>query len=321
MTLPAVLRERLRIPVLGAPLFIVSGPELVIAQCKAGVVGSFNSLNARTDLRSWLTQITEALAKHDAENPDSPAAPYAVNLIVHKSNERLYTDLAVVEEFQVPIVITSLGAIAEVNSRIHAYGGFVLHDVIDDRFARKAVERGADGIVAVAAGAGGHTGSQSPFALVQEIRSWFDGPLVLSGAIATGGAVLAAQAVGADLAYVGTLFIATEEANAVDGYKQLIVDSTAADIVHTNVFTGVHANYLRGSIEAAGLDPAALAGATPASVDFGGLGGDREVKAWRDIWGSGQGIGAITAVARVADVVERLAAEYAAARARLAAIA
>ncbi len=318
MSLPPVLRDRLRLPLVGSPMFIVSNPELVIAQCTSGVVGSFPTLNARpqSELRVWLQRITEALAKHDANNPDSPAAPYAVNLIVHKSNDRLYEDLAVVEEFQVPIVITSLGAVTEVNERIHAYGGIVLHDVINDRFARKAIEKGADGVIAVAAGAGGHAGTQSPFALVREIRSWFDGPLVLSGAIATGDAVLAARAAGADLAYAGSVFIPTEEANAADGYKQMIVDSTASDIVYTNLFTGVHGNYLRGSIEAAGLDPANLPESDPSAMNFGtGDGGD--VKAWRDVWGAGQGVGVIDAVRPAADVVDRIAAEYDAARERI----
>lgn len=318
MTLPAVLRDRLRLPLIGSPMFIVSNPDLVVAQCTAGVVGSFPSLNARpqSELRVWLTRITEALAKHDANHPESPAAPYAVNLIVHKSNDRLYEDLAVIEEFQVPIVITSLGAVEEVNQRIHAYGGIVLHDVINNRFAKKAVEKGADGVIAVAAGAGGHAGTQSPFALVHEIRSWFDGPLVLSGSIATGHAVLAAQAAGADLAYAGSLFIATEEANAEQDYKQMIVDSTAADIVYTNLFTGVHGNYLRGSIEAAGLDSANLPQSDPSAMNFGNSEGS-DVKAWRDVWGAGQGVGVIDAVRPTAEVVDQLVTEYAAARARL----
>ncbi|MPY99720.1 MAG: nitronate monooxygenase [Actinophytocola sp.] len=318
MSLPAVLRDRLRLPLVGSPMFIVSNPELVIAQCTSGVVGSFPTLNARpqSELRVWLQRIAEALAKHDANNPDAPAAPYAVNLIVHKSNDRLYEDLAVVEEFQVPIVITSLGAVTEVNERIHAYGGIVLHDVINDRFARKAIEKGADGVIAVAAGAGGHAGTQSPFALVREIREWFDGPVVLSGAIATGDAVLAARAAGADLAYAGSVFIPTAEANAADGYKQMIVDSSASDIVYTNLFTGVHGNYLRGSIEAAGLDPAKLPESDPSAMNFGtGDGGD--VKAWRDVWGAGQGVGVIDAVRPTADVVDRIAAEYDGARERI----
>lgn len=318
MTLHPVLRERLRLPLIGSPLFIISNPELVVAQCTAGVVGAFPSLNARpqSQLREWLQRITEALAKHDANNPESPAAPYAVNLIVHRSNNRLYEDLAVIEEFQVPIVITSLGAVPEVNERIHAYGGIVLHDVINNRFAKKAVEKGADGVIAVAAGAGGHAGTQSPFALVQEIRSWFDGPLALSGSIATGDAVLAAQAAGADLAYAGSVFIATDEANAADGYKRMIVDSSAADIVYSNLFTGVHGNYLRGSIEAAGLDPVNLPESDPTAMNFG-TGESAGAKAWRDVWGAGQGVGVVDAVLPAAEVVERLAAEYAQARARL----
>lgn len=311
-----MLCDRLRLPLIGSPMFIVSNPELVIAQCTSGVVGSFPSLNARTqpELRAWLERISEALAKHDANHPDEPAAPYAVNLIVHKSNDRLYEDLALVEEYQVPIIITSLGAITEVNDRIHAYGGIVLHDVINNRFAKKAVEKGADGVIAVAAGAGGHAGTQSPFALLHEIRQWFDGPVALSGAIATGDAVLAAQAAGADLAYAGSVFIATDEANAADGYKQMIVDSTASDIVYTNLFTGVHGNYLRGSIEAAGLDPADLPESDPSAMDFGG---GADAKAWRDIWGAGQGIGAVDAVRPAAAVVDQVIAEYAAARKRL----
>lgn len=317
MSLPSVLRARLRLPVIASPLFIVSGADLVIAQSKAGVVGSFPSLNARPqpELRVWLTRITEELAKHDAENPESPSAPYAVNLIVHRSNDRLEEDLALVEEFQVPIVITSLGARPDLNARIHAYGGIVLHDVVNNEFAKKAIEKGADGLIAVAAGAGGHAGTQSPFALIQEIREWFDGPLALSGSIAHGNAVLAAQAAGADLAYIGSMFIATTEASAAPGYKQMIVDSTAGDIVYTNYFTGVHGNYLRGSVEAAGLDPANLPESDPSAMDFGSeaIG----AKAWRDIWGAGQGVGVVDAVLPTGVVVERLAAEYSAARQRL----
>ena len=318
MSLPAVLRDQLRLPLVGSPMFIVSNPELVIAQCTAGIVGAFPSLNARPqpELRTWLERISGALAKHDANHPDEPAAPYAVNLIVHKSNDRLYEDLALVEEYQVPIVITSLGAVTEVNERIHAYGGVVLHDVINNRFAKKAIEKGADGVIAVAAGAGGHAGTQSPFALVREIRQWFDGPVVLSGSIATGDAVLAAQAAGADLAYAGSVFIATEEANAADGYKQMIVDSTASDIVYTNLFTGVHGNYLRGSIEAAGLDPANLPESDPSAMDFG-TGDEADAKAWRDVWGAGQGVGVVDAVRPVPVVVDRFVDEYAAARKRL----
>ncbi|MFC9839826.1 NAD(P)H-dependent flavin oxidoreductase [Rhodococcus sp. NPDC127530] len=324
MSLPPILQDRLRLPVVASPMFIVSGPDLVIAQSTSGIVGSFPSLNARPQpvLREWLTRITEALAKHDANNPETPSAPYAVNLIVHKSNDRLDEDLATIVEFQVPIVITSLGARADVNEAIHRYGGIVLHDVINNKFAKKAVEKGADGLIAVAAGAGGHAGTLSPFALIQEIREWFDGPVLLSGSIAHGRSVLAAQAAGADLAYIGSAFIATEEANADQGYKQMIVDSTASDIVYSNLFTGVHGNYLRGSIEAAGLDPNNLAVSDPSAMDFG-VGEDAdtavksEAKPWRDIWGAGQGIGAVGAVVPAAEIVERLTREYADARARL----
>ncbi|WP_327191170.1 nitronate monooxygenase family protein [Streptomyces xinghaiensis] len=318
MSLPPGLKGRLRLPVVASPMFIVSGPELVIAQSASGIVGSFPALNARPQsaLREWLEHITEELAKHDAGRPESPSAPFAVNLIVHRTNSRLEEDLATVVDFRVPIVITSLGARADVNDAVHSYGGIVLHDVISDRFARKAVEKGADGLIAVAAGAGGHAGTQSPFALVQEIRRWFDGPLLLSGSIAHGRSILAAQAAGADLAYVGSAFIATDEANAEERYKQMVVDSTAADIVYSNLFTGVHGNYLRASIEAAGLDPAALPGSDPSAMDFG----DRDIKgakAWRDIWGAGQGIGTVGAVLPAAAVVERLAGEYAEAKRRL----
>ncbi|MDV7353839.1 nitronate monooxygenase family protein [Rhodococcus oxybenzonivorans] len=318
MSLPTILRDRLRLPVVASPMFIVSGPDLVIAQCTSGVVGSFPSLNARPQpvLREWLTRITEELAKHDANNPESPSAPFAVNLIVHKSNDRLDEDLATVVEFEVPIVITSLGARTDVNDAVHSYGGIVLHDVINNRFAKKAVEKGADGLIAVAAGAGGHAGTQSPFALLQEIREWFDGPVLLSGSIAHGRSVLAAQAAGADLAYVGSAFIATEEANADAAYKQMIVDSTASDIIYSNLFTGVHGNYLRGSIEAAGYDPAALPVSDASAMDFG-TNEKSESKAWRDIWGAGQGIGAVDAVVPAAEVVERLTREYADAKSRL----
>ncbi|PBC55299.1 nitronate monooxygenase family protein [Rhodococcus sp. ACPA1] len=324
MSLPPILQDRLRLPVVASPMFIVSGPDLVIAQSTSGIVGSFPSLNARPQpvLREWLTRITEALAKHDANNPETPSAPYAVNLIVHKSNDRLDEDLATIVEFQVPIVITSLGARADVNEAIHSYGGIVLHDVINNKFAKKAVEKGADGLIAVAAGAGGHAGTLSPFALIQEIREWFDGPVLLSGSIAHGRSVLAARAAGADLAYIGSAFIATEEANADQGYKQMIVDSTASDIVYSNLFTGVHGNYLRGSIEAAGLDPNNLAVSDPSAMNFGvGEDADKstksEAKPWRDIWGAGQGIGAVDAVVPAAEIVERLTREYADARARL----
>ena len=324
MSLPPILQDRLRLPVVASPMFIVSGPDLVIAQSTSGIVGSFPSLNARPQpvLREWLTRITEALAKHDANNPETPSAPYAVNLIVHKSNDRLDEDLATIVEFEVPIVITSLGARADVNEAIHSYGGIVLHDVINNKFAKKAVEKGADGLIAVAAGAGGHAGTLSPFALIQEIREWFDGPVLLSGSIAHGRSVLAAQAAGADLAYIGSAFIATEEANADQGYKQMIVDSTASDIVYSNLFTGVHGNYLRGSIEAAGLDPNNLAVSDPSAMNFG-VGEDAdtaaksEAKPWRDIWGAGQGIGAVDAVVPAAEIVERLTREYAAAKDQL----
>ncbi|MEU0545069.1 nitronate monooxygenase family protein [Nocardia sp. NPDC005978] len=320
MSLPPILFDRLRLPAVASPMFIVSGPELVIAQCKAGVIGSFPSLNARphAQFREWLVRITEELAKYDADNPEQPAAPFAVNLIVHKSNDRLEEDLATVVEFQVPIVITSLGARPDVNEAVHSYGGIVLHDVINDVFAHKAVERGADGLIAVAAGAGGHAGAQSPFALVQEIRAWFDGPLLLSGAIGHGRSILAAQAAGADLAYIGSAFIATDEANAVPGYKQMIVDSAAADIVYSSHFTGVPGNYLRPSISAAGLDPDSLGDRDPSVMNFGTEEpAGPEAKPWRDIWGSGQGIGTTDAVLPVADLVERLGAEYAEAKARL----
>lgn len=314
---PAIF-DRLRLPVIGSPLFIISGPDLVIAQCKAGIVGSFPALNARpqTLLDEWLHRITEELAAHNRDHPDAPAAPFAVNQIVHKSNDRLEADLETCAKWQVPIVITSLGAREELNTAVHGWGGIALHDVIDDRFARKAIEKGADGLIAVAAGAGGHAGRLSPFALIQEIRQWFDGPLALSGSIATGDAVLAAQAMGADFAYIGSPFIATEEANAEPEYKQGIVDGRAADIIYSNLFTGVHGNYLRGSIERAGLDPDNLPEGDLKTMNFGG-GNSSKAKAWRDIWGSGQGIGAVTKVESVAARVDRMAAEYAAARARL----
>ncbi|WP_156680545.1 NAD(P)H-dependent flavin oxidoreductase [Sphingomonas profundi] len=309
MTLPQILAGRLSVPIVASPMFIVSQPELVIAECRAGVVGAFPSLNARPSgmFEQWLLRLRAALTEADA--------PFAVNLIVHRTNTRLEEDLALCVRYQVPIVITSLGARADVNAAIHSYGGIVLHDVIDDRFARKAIEKGADGLIAVAAGAGGHAGTLSPFALVQEIRRWFDGPLALSGAIATGGAVAAARAMGADLAYIGSAFIATEEANAAAAYKQMIVDGVAGDIVYTNLFTGVHGNYLKPSIAATGLDPDALATADPSKMNFGG----DEAKAWRDIWGCGQGIGAVEAVVPTADLVARLRREYDAALTRLAA--
>ncbi|MBD8547406.1 NAD(P)H-dependent flavin oxidoreductase [Sphingomonas sp. CFBP 8760] len=317
MSIPAIF-NRLRLPVIGSPLFIISGPELVIAQCKAGIVGSFPALNARPAamLDEWLHRITEELAAHNRAHPERPAAPFAVNQIVHRSNDRLEADMAVCAKWQVPIVITSLGAREDLNTAAHGWGGITLHDVIDDRFARKAVEKGADGLIAVAAGAGGHAGRQSPFALISEIRAWFDGPLALSGAIATGGAILAARAMGADFAYIGSPFIATDEANADAAYKQAVVDSRAADIVYSDLFTGVHGNYLRASIVAAGLDPDHLPQGDLKTMDFGGGNGSKP-KAWRDIWGAGQGIGAIDAVESVASRVERFAREYDTARARL----
>jgi nitronate monooxygenase len=317
VSLPPVL-QRLRIPVIGAPMFIISNPKLVIAQCTAGIVGSFPALNARPaeKLDEWLHEITEALAAWDRDHPYAPAAPFAVNQIVHRSNDRLEHDMEVCARWKVPIVISSLGARVEINQAVHAWGGITLHDIIDDRFARKAVEKGADGIIAVATGAGGHAGRWSPFALLQEIRQWFDGPLILSGAIANGGSVLAAQAAGADLAYVGSPFIATEEANAPEAYKQAIVESGAADIVYTDLFTGVHGNYLRSSIVTAGLDPDNLAGVDPTAMKFGSE-GSAKAKAWRDIWGSGQGIGVIDRVRPAADLVDLLANQYAAAKARL----
>ncbi len=318
MTVPAILKN-LRLPVIGSPLFIISGPELVIAQCKAGIVGSFPALNARPQamLDEWLHRITEELSAHNRANPDRPAAPFAVNQIVHKSNDRLESDLATCAKWQVPIVITSLGAREDLNTAVHSWGGITLHDVIDDRFARKAIEKGADGLIAVAAGAGGHAGRLSPFAIVQEIRQWFDGPLALSGSIATGDAVLAAQAMGADFGYIGSPFIATTEANADQAYKDGIVAGKASDIVYSNLFTGVHGNYLRASIVAAGMDPDALPEGDLKTMDFGGGNGSKP-KAWRDIWGSGQGIGAVTEVESVADRVDRLEREYRAARVRLA---
>jgi nitronate monooxygenase len=316
MSVPALL-SKLRLPVIGAPLFIVSNPDLVIAQCKAGVVGSFPALNARpqAQLDEWIHEITEALAAHDRDHPEAPAAPFAVNQIVHRSNDRFEADVATCERWKVPLVITSLGARTELNDAVHGWGGITLHDIIDDRFARKAVEKGADGLIAVAAGAGGHAGKWSPFALVQEIRRWFDGPLALSGAIATGGAVLAAQAMGADFAYIGSPFIATPEARASDAYKQGIIEGGAGDIVNSSLFTGISGNYLRGSIVAAGLDPDKLEGAGPDAMNFESASG---AKAWRDIWGSGQGIGVVDKIVPTAELVDRLTREYDAARARLA---
>jgi len=315
MALTPTLSNRLRLPVIGSPLFIISNPDLVIAQCKAGIVGSFPALNARPEamLDEWLHRITEELAAWDRDHPEAPSAPFAVNQIVHKSNARLEHDVGLCVKWKVPVVITSLGARPEVNAAIQSYGGITLHDVITDAFAHKAVEKGASGLIAVATGAGGHAGRLSPFALVQEIRAWFDGPLILSGAIANGAAILAAQAMGADLAYIGSPFIATAEANATAAYKQAIVDSVADDIVYSNLFTGVHGNYLKASIVAAGLDPDNLPESDPSKMDFGGA-----AKAWRDIWGAGQGVGAVHEVLPAADYIARLAAEYAAAQVALA---
>ncbi|TSE28158.1 putative monooxygenase [Tepidimonas thermarum] len=316
--LPPML-QRLRLPVIGSPLFIISNPKLVIEQCKAGIVGSMPALNARpaSQLDEWLAEITEALAAHNAAHPDRPAAPFAINQIVHKSNDRLEHDMALCEKYRVPIVITSLGAREDVNQAVHGWGGVVLHDIINNTFAHKAIDKGADGLIAVAAGAGGHAGTKSPFALIQEIRQWFDGPLALSGSIATGGAILAAQAMGADFAYIGSLFIATDEARASDAYKQCIVECNSDDIVYTNLFTGVHGNYLKPSIRAAGLDPDHLPESDPSKMNFASAG----AKAWKDIWGCGQGIGVVDAVRPAAEVVARLQREYEQARARLCAAA
>ncbi len=313
--LPPTL-QKLPLPIIGSPLFIISNPKLVIEQCKAGVVGSMPALNARpaSQLDEWLHEITETLAAYNQANPDKPAAPFAINQIVHKSNDRLEHDMQMVVKYKVPIIITSLGARTDVNDAVHSYGGVVLHDIINNAFARKAIEKGADGLIAVAAGAGGHAGTKSPFALIQEIREWFDGPLALSGSIATGGAVLAAQAMGADFAYIGSAFIATDEARASDAYKQCIVNSNSDDIVYSNLFTGVHGNYLKPSVRAAGLDPENLPESDPSKMNFGG---DAK-KAWKDIWGCGQGIGAVKEVLPTAALVDRLEREYRAARARLA---
>ncbi|MGM5053400.1 NAD(P)H-dependent flavin oxidoreductase [Rhizobium sp. 814_E9_N1_1] len=318
MALPPILKDRLRLPVIGSPLFIISHPALTLAQCKAGIVGAFPALNARPEsqLDEWLAEITEELARHDAAHPERPAAPFAVNQIVHMSNKRLEHDLSLCVKYKVPIVISSLGAVPEVNAAVHSYGGIVLHDIINNRHAHSAIRKGADGLIAVAAGAGGHAGTLSPFALVQEIREWFEGPLLLAGAIATGGAILAAEAMGADMAYIGSPFIATEEARAADAYKQAIVEGAAGDIVYSNYFTGVHGNYLKPSIVAAGMDPDNLPLADVSKMDFEqAVGG---AKAWKDIWGSGQGISAVKAVEPVAKLVDRLEDEYRAARARLA---
>lgn len=318
MPIPKCMQGRLSVPVVGAPLFIISNPDLVIAQCKAGVVGSFPALNARPaeELDKWLTRIKAELAEHDAANPDNLSAPFAVNQIVHNSNDRLMHDVELCVRHEVPVVITSLGARPEVFEAIHSYGGICLHDVINNRFAKKAIEKGADGLICVAAGAGGHAGTLSPMAFIQEVREWFDGPVLLSGAISTGDGVLAAQAMGADLAYLGSAFIATEEANAAEGYKKGIVENASNDIVYTNLFTGVHGNYLRPSIEAAGLDPDDLPESDPSNMNFGS-GGSSKQKAWKDIWGSGQGINAVKAVLPAGELVTRLRTEYDAARERL----
>jgi nitronate monooxygenase len=310
MSMPAAFKNRLSIPVIGSPLFIISGPELVMAQCRAGIIGSFPSLNARplAQFEEWLQRLSTELGPNDA--------PYAVNLIVHRSNDRLMDDLALCVKYKVPMIITSLGAREDVNEAIHSYGGIVMHDIINNKFAKKAVEKGADGLIAVAAGAGGHAGTTSPFALIQEIREWFDGPLALSGSIANGAAVLAAEAMGADFGYIGSAFIATEEARAVEGYKDMIVESEAADIVYSNLFTGVHGNYLRPSIIKAGMDPDNLPTSDPSAMNFGS-GGNTEAKAWKDIWGCGQGIGAVKAVLPAAKLVARLKSEYDAAKARI----
>ncbi|KQY59776.1 2-nitropropane dioxygenase [Aeromicrobium sp. Root495] len=308
MALPEILRTPLALPAFASPMFIASGTELVIAQCKAGIIGSFPALNARPQpvLDEWLAHIGSELESFAAAHPELPVAPFAVNQIVHRSNDRLEQDMASVVAAQVPIVITSLGAREDVNEAVHSYGGIVLHDVINDRFARKAIEKGADGLIAVATGAGGHAGTTSPFALVREIREWFDGPLLLSGAMGHGRSILAAQAAGADFAYIGSAFLSTHEANVTDGYKDMIVESTSADIVYSNLFTGVHGNYLRGSIEAAGLDPADLPESDPSAMSFG----SSDAKAWKDIWGSGQGIGSIGQRLPAADLVAQLRAQY-----------
>ena len=317
--LPGALNH-LPLPIIGSPLFIISNPTLVIEQCKAGVVGSMPALNARpaAQLEDWLAEITETLAAYNRANPDKPAAPFAINQIVHKSNDRLEHDLEVCARFKVPIIITSLGAREDLNQAVHGWGGVVLHDIINNRHAHKAIEKGADGLIAVAAGAGGHAGVKSPFALIQEIRQWFDGPVALSGSISTGGAVLAAQAMGADFAYIGSAFIATEEARAVDGYKEMITSSDSDDIVYSNFYTGIHGNYLKGSIRNAGMDPDHLPESDPSKMNFGTGEGANAAKAWKDIWGCGQGIGAVKSVVPAAELIARLKREYAEARARLA---
>ena len=317
MELSKLVAGRLRLPVFAAPLFIISNPALVIAQCKAGVVGSFPALNARpaSQLDEWLAEITEALAAHDKANPDNLSAPFAVNQIVHKSNDRLEHDLMMCGKYKVPIVISSLGAVPEVNGAVHSWGGIVLHDIINNRHANSAIRKGADGLIAVATGAGGHAGTQSPFALIQEIREWFEGPLLLSGAIANGGAVLAAQAMGADYAYIGSAFIATHEARAAADYKEMITQSGASDIVYSNYFTGIHGNYLKGSVIKAGMDPNHLPEADPSKMDFAAA--TTGAKAWKDIWGAGQGIGAVKSVVSTAELVGRLKREYDAAKQKI----
>ncbi|MES2715548.1 MAG: nitronate monooxygenase family protein [Pseudomonadota bacterium] len=318
MPLPAVL-SNLPLPIIGSPLFIISTPKLVIAQCTAGVVGSMPALNARpaAQVDEWLAEITEGLAAWDKAHPDRKAAPYAINQIVHKSNDRLDHDMEMCAKYKVPIIITSLGARVDLNEAVHAWGGVVLHDIINNNHAHKAIDKGADGLIAVAAGAGGHAGTKSPFALIQEIRQWFDGPLALSGSIATGDAVLAAQAMGADFAYIGSAFIATEEARAIDAHKQAIVDANSDEIVYSNLFTGVHGNYLKRSIRNAGLDPDNLPVSDPSKMNFGNVDGGGAKKAWKDIWGCGQGIGAVDKVYSTADYVAKLKREYEAARKRL----
>ncbi|MDD7910562.1 nitronate monooxygenase family protein [Pseudovibrio exalbescens] len=318
MALPSVLKDRLRLPLVAAPMFIVSNPDLVIAQCKAGIVGSFPALNARPKeaLEEWLKRITEELAAYDEANPDAPSAPFAVNQIVHRSNDRLEHDLEVCVKYKVPIVITSLGAREDVIEAVHSYGGIVLHDVIHNGFAKKAISKGADGLIAVAAGAGGHAGSVSPFALIQEIREWFDGPLLLSGSISTGKGILAAKAMGADLAYMGSAFIATKEANAVDGYKHMIVESSSDDIVYSSYFTGIPGNYLKPSIRAAGMDPDALEHGSPEQMNFAAASKKEGVsaKAWKEIWGAGQGVGGVKSIQSTGDYVAQLREEYEAAK-------
>lgn len=317
MALPDILKNHLRLPAIGAPLFIIANPALVMAQCKSGIIGAFPALNARTpgQLDEWLAEITEELQQHNQQHPEQPAAPFAVNQIVHRSNLRLQQDLELCIKYKVPVVISSLGAVPEVNAAIHSYGGIILHDVINNRHANSAIRKGADGLIAVAAGAGGHAGTLSPFALMAEIREWFDGPVALSGAISSGSAILAAQAMGADLAYIGSPFIATKEANAVDAYKEMIVQSSAKDIVYSNYFTGIHGNYLRPSIEASGMDPDHLPEADPSKMDFQKA--TTGAKAWKDIWGCGQGIGAVKEILPAGQLVERWTEQYKAAKSAL----